>query len=389
MIVLGLISGTSVDAIDVAAADLTWHGDTILLRPLGYREHSWPEETRARLLATLPPAWTTVEEVCRLDVLAGEAFAAAAVAANAELAAGKAELVASHGQTVFHWVEDGRARGTLQIGQPACLVEATGLPVVSDFRVRDVAAGGQGAPLASTLDALWLADPSGARRAALNLGGIANITVVGAPGAPVLAFDSGPASCLLDAKATRLSGGALSCDIDGQMARAGRVREDLLARLLAEPYYAREPPKSTGRELFHTGYARAAMDGLAPVSPPDLMATLTELTAATVADACLAQNVVEVVASGGGTRNPVLLAALRRRLAPVPLATSDARGLPSDGKEAYLFALLGFLTWHQVPGVVPGATGSRVPRVLGRISPGNAPLRLPDPAPAPRRLRII
>ncbi len=389
MIVIGLISGTSIDAIDVAAAELTWRGDTILLRPLGHREHPWPAETRARLLATLPPARTSMEEVCRLDVLGGEAFAQAAVAANADFAAGRAELIASHGQTVFHWVEDGRARGTLQIGQPACLVEATGLPVVSDFRARDVAAGGQGAPLASTLDALWLADPSGTRRAALNLGGIANITVAGAPGAPVLAFDSGPASCLLDAEAIRISGGALSCDIDGHMARAGRVREDVLARLLAEPYYAREPPKSTGRELFHTGYVQAACSGLAPIADADLMATLTELTAATVAGACLAQGVAEVVASGGGIRNPALLAAVRRRLAPVQIVTSDARGLPSDGKEAYLFALLGLLTWHQVPGVVPGATGSRVVRVLGRISPGDAPLRLPDPAPAPRWLRIL
>ncbi|HJS87347.1 MAG TPA: anhydro-N-acetylmuramic acid kinase [Acetobacteraceae bacterium] len=389
MIVLGLISGTSVDAIDVAAADLARRGETILLRPLGHREHPWPAETRTRLLATLPPARTTMEEVCRLDVLVGEAFAEAAVAANADFAGREAALIASHGQTVFHWIEGGRARGTLQIGQPACLVEATGLPVVSDFRARDVAAGGQGAPLASTLDALWLADPSGARRAALNLGGIANITVVGAPGTPVLAFDSGPASCLLDAEAARISGGALSCDIDGQMARAGQVRADLLARLLAEPYYARKPPKSTGRELFHTGYAQAAMAGLAPIAQPDLMATLTELTAATVADACLAQGVVEVVASGGGIRNPALLAALCRRLAPVQLVTSDALGLPSDGKEAYLFALLGFLTWHQVPGVLPGATGSRAPCVLGRISPGNAPLRLPDPAPMPRRLSIV
>ncbi len=388
MIVLGLISGTSVDAIDVAAAELSWRGEEIVLCPLGHREHPWPAETRACLLATLPPARTTMEEACRLDVLAGEAFAAAAVAANAELATGRAELIASHGQTVFHWVEDGRARGTLQIGQPACLVEATGLPVISDFRARDVAAGGQGAPLASTLDALWLADGSGARRAALNLGGIANITVVGAPGTEVLAFDSGPASCLLDAEAMRISGGALSCDIDGRLARAGRVRGDLLARLLADPYYARTAPKSTGRELFHSGYVQAAAAGLAPIADADLMATLTELTAATVAEACLAQGVTELVASGGGIRNPALLAALRRRLAPVTLATSDARGLPSEAKEAYLFALLGFLTWHQVPGVLPGATGSRTPRVLGRISPGNRPLRLPDPAPAPRRLIV-
>ncbi len=387
MIVLGLISGTSIDAIDVAAAEFAWRGDIVALRPLGHREHPWPEATRARLLATLPPAQTSLAEICALDVLVGEAFAAAAMSANAEFAAGGAALIASHGQNLFHRVEGEKATGTLQIGQPACLVEATGLPVISDFRARDVAAGGQGAPLASTLDALWLADPSGARRAALNLGGIANLTVVGAPGAPVLAFDTGPASCLLDAEAARLSAGARSCDRDGRLALAGRVRDDLLMRLLAEPYYARPAPKSTGRELFHTDYAREAMAGLS-VSDADLMATLTELTAATAADACRAHRVVEVIASGGGIRNPALLAALRRRLAPIPLATSDTRGLPSDGKEAYLFALLGFLTWHSIPGVLPGATGSRAARVLGRISPGNAPLRLPKPAAPPRRLII-
>ncbi len=388
MIVVGLISGTSVDAIDVAAADLAWRGDTIVLRPLGFREHPWPAGLRARLLATLPPARTSAGELCALDVLAGEAFGAAARAAVRELASGRADLIASHGQTVFHWIEAGQARGTLQIGQPACIVEATGLPVVSDLRARDIAAGGQGAPLASTLDALWLADPAGRRRAALNLGGIANITVVGAPGAPILAFDTGPANCLLDAAAARLTGGRQGSDTDGEMARAGQVRADLLARLRSEPYYARPAPKSTGRELFHTGYVEAMLAGLPAADGPDLMATLTELTAMTVADACRAHGVGEVVASGGGVRNPALLAALRRRLAPVPVATSDERGLPSGGKEACLLALLGFLTWHQVPGVLPGATGSRAPRVLGRISPGDTAIRLPEPGPVPRGLVI-
>ncbi len=388
MIVIGLISGTSLDAIDAAAADLSWRGTEIILRPLGHAEHPWPAALRARLLAALPPAATTMAEVCALDVLVGEAFAAAARTALRDLADAQAELIASHGQTLFHWVENGRARGTLQLGQPACIVEATGLPVVSDMRARDIAAGGQGAPLASTLDALWLASTDGARRAALNLGGIANITVVGAPGETVLAYDTGPANCLLDVEAARLTGGAQRSDIDGRLARAGHVRPDLLERLLAEPYYAQPAPKSTGRELFHTGYVADMLAGLPAVDGADLMATLTELTAATVADACARHAVAEVVASGGGVRNPALVDALRRRLAPARLATSDERGLPADGKEAYLMALLGFLTWHGIAGVVPGATGSAVPRVLGRISPGDAPLRLPDPVHAARSLVI-
>ena len=372
------MSGTSVDAIDIAVADLTWRGPDIVLRPLHHAEHPWPEATRARLLAALPPRAVTMAELCALDVLVGEAFGAVAATAAG------VDLIASHGQTVFHWIEDGRARGTLQIGQPACIVEATGLPVISDFRARDVAAGGQGAPLAGTLDALWLAGDT--PRAALNLGGIANVTIV-APGG-VLAFDTGPASCLMDLHAARITQGAQAADIDGRIARSGRVRPDILARLLADPYYARPAPKSTGREYFDLDYVTRRTAGLPPAGDADLMATLAELTAASVAEACAAHGVTEVVASGGGVRNPALMDALRRRLGAATLITSAARGLPEDGKEAYLFALLGFLTWHGVPGVAPGVTGARVPRVLGRISPGNAPLVMPPPHPAPRALII-
>jgi anhydro-N-acetylmuramic acid kinase len=377
VIVAGLISGTSMDALDVAVADLTLTDDAITLRPLGAQEHPWAADLRARLLALLPPATTTAGEICDLDQAVGQTAAAAVGVALARFADGRGDLVASHGQTVFHRVVDGHARGTLQLGQPAWIVEATGLPVVSDLRARDIAAGGEGAPLASTLDALWLA--GGPPRAALNLGGIANVTVVRE--GSLLAFDTGPASCLLDAAAQRFTGEP--CDRDGRLASAGRVDEGLLARLLAEPYYAKAPPKSTGRELFTTDYVHAP-----DVPVADLMATLTELTAVTVADACGPYGLAEVVASGGGVRNPALVAALRRRLAPTPLVTADERGLPADAKEAYLVALLGFLTWHQLPGVVPGGTGSAVPRVLGRLSPGNTPLRLPAPAPPPRRLVV-
>ena len=372
------MSGTSVDAIDLAVADLTWRGDAIVLRPLHHAEHPWPADTRRRLLAALPPHPVSMAEICALDVLVGEAFATVAATATG------ADLIATHGQTVFHWIEAGRARGTLQIGQPACIVEATGLPVISDFRARDVAAGGQGAPLAGTLDALWLAGDT--PRAALNLGGIANVTIV-APGA-VLAFDTGPASCLMDLHAARITQGAQAADIDGRIARAGRVRPDLLQRLLADPYYARPAPKSTGREYFDIGYVARLTAGLPPAEDADLMATLAELTAATIADACRVHGVTEVVASGGGVRNPALMGALRRRLGGATLITSAARGLPEDGKEAYLFALLGFLTWHGVPGVAPGVTGASVPRVLGRISHGNAPLVMPPPHAPPRALVI-
>jgi anhydro-N-acetylmuramic acid kinase len=387
MIVIGMISGTSMDAIDVAAARFEWHGETLTLRPLGHQEMTWPDETKRRLLAALPPAPVTMAEVCALDVLVGEAFAGAALAGVRDLAGGRADLVSSHGQNVYHLIENGRARGTLQLGQPAIIAEATGLPVVSDLRARDVAAGGQGAPLASTLDALWLAGGDGPR-AALNLGGIANITVVHGAGEPVLAFDTGPASCLLDIEAARMTGGTQHCDLDGRLALAGRVRDDLLARLLAESYYGRPAPKSTGRELFDTNYVARRLDGLPAVTGLDLMATLTELTARTVADACVRHGATEVVASGGGVRNPALMAALARRLGSIRLVTAEERGLPSDAKEAYLFALLGFLSWHGLSGTTAGATGARGPRILGRISPGASALLLPSPHAPPTRLVI-
>ena len=386
MIVIGMISGTSVDAIDVAAARFAAEGDTLAMTKLGHRELPWPAGTKRRILAALPPAPVSMGEVCALDALIGEAFAEAAARAVREFGL-QADLIASHGQTVFHLIEGGRARATLQLGQPAIIAEATGLPVISDFRARDIAAGGQGAPLASTLDALWLAGEGGPR-AALNLGGIANVTVVGGPGEPVLAFDTGPANCLLDMEAARLSGGALGFDAGGRLASAGTVREDVLGRLLAEPYYGRPAPKSTGRELYDTFYVARRLEGLPPVSGPDLMATLTELTARTVADACRTHGAREVVASGGGVRNPALMQALRRALDPAPLITAEARGLPSDGKEAYLFALLGFLSWHGLPGTVPGATGARDGRILGRVSPGNRPLRMERLAATPVRLVI-
>ena len=383
---IGLISGTSLDAIDVCAADLTLEDETITLRPLGHDERRWPDALRHRLLAALPPAAVTLGEVCRLDTEIGQAFGEAAAWAIERFAGGRADLVASHGQTVFHWVEGERAQGTLQLGQPAFIAERTGLPVIADFRVADIAAGGQGAPLASTLDALWLASTDGTRRAALNLGGIANVTVVGRYGEPVTAFDTGPANCLMDLEAARQSGGTLASDEEGRIARRGSVRADLLQRLLAEPFYALPPPKSTGRELFDGGYLARHLSGLPFVHDEDRMATLVELTAATVADACRRAGVAAVVASGGGVRNPALMAALARRLGPIELRTADALGLPSGGKEAYLFALLGFLSWHGLPGTVEGATGAVASRILGRLSPGPGPLRLPEPTRAPVRL---
>jgi anhydro-N-acetylmuramic acid kinase len=399
--VVGLMSGTSHDAVDAAACELRLAGDTLTLTPLGHLSVPYPAALRSDLVAALPPARTTLETVCRLDTGIGQAFADVAARAVAELCAGRADLVVSHGQTVFHWAPDGGGvLGTLQIGEAAWIAEAIGLSVVSGLRTRDVAAGGQGAPLVGLFDALWLAGRPGSP-VALNLGGIANVTVL-APTPPVVepappvvepvethTFDTGPACALLDAATRHVTNGRLAFDADGALATRGQVLPNLLARLLDEPYYARPTPKSTGKELFHLDYLLARL-GPTPPTPEDLLATLVALTARTVADA-VRRTATEVVASGGGTRNPVLMAALRAELPGVTVRTSDELGVPSQAKEALAFAVLGWHTWYGLPGVLPGATGARRPSVLGSVTAGTDGRYPPGRAAAvgrPGRLEI-
>jgi anhydro-N-acetylmuramic acid kinase len=369
MRIVGMISGTSMDGIDVAAADLRFVDDAIELRPLGAASREYSAELRDRLGAVLPPAPTSAEEVCQLDALVGQAFAAAATYAVEELGDGMVDLIVSHGQTIFHWVDaDGRARGTLQVGQPAWIAEATGVPVVADLRSRDIAAGGHGAPLASTLDALLLAG-SEQTAGALNLGGIANITVIAA-GSPPIAFDIGPANALIDAAVSRATGGVEAFDRDGVRARRGRVHDDLLERLLAEPYYRQAPPKSTGKELFHAAYLDDHVSAIGIIDADDVVATVTALTAITVAIACRERDVRRLAVSGGGVDNPALMERLGAELPAVSITRFDEYGIPSTAKEAYLFALIGFLTVHQLSGSVATATGASGPAVLGCLLPG-------------------
>ncbi|MGW0230140.1 anhydro-N-acetylmuramic acid kinase [Actinopolymorpha singaporensis] len=387
--VVGLMSGTSYDGIDVAAADLAFDGSEIVLHPLGALGYPMDPGIRELVGAALPPAQTSMADVCRLDTVLGQAFGEAAARGAEELADGRADLVVSHGQTLFHWIDDGRARGTLQLGQPAWIAERTGLPVVSDLRSRDITRGGQGAPLVSILDVLLL-PPGPTARAALNLGGIANLTLV-RPDGDVLAYDLGPANALVDLACRRYFGRPY--DVDGEIAASGSVSEKLLAALLDEPYFRRSPPKSTGKELFHGGYLDAALLGVPDLAPDDIVATVTELTARLVATECGTHRVGELIVSGGGVRNGWLMRRIRELAragdAAVRIRPIDDLGLPSDGKEAYAFALLGFLTFHGVTGTVPACTGADTATVLGSITPGHSPLRLPEPpGVVPTRLRI-
>lgn len=389
MIVVGLLSGTSADGIDAAAADLALDGDGLRLRPLGAHTTPLPSAAHRALEALLPPNQADARAFCVLDTLLGHAFAEAAARADAELCGGRAALFASHGQTVYHWVEEGVCRGTLQLGQPAWIAESTGRPVVADLRARDVAAGGHGAPLAAVLDRLLLAGDTG-RRAAVNLGGIANLSIV-VDGTLQAAFDIGPGNVLIDA-AARLADGA-PCDRDGAGAARGRPHPPLLEALLADPYYALETPKSTGRERFNAAYLQrhvdAAARGSTTLSGDDLLATVTELTAHIVAEALRRAAVEEVVVSGGGARNPTLLGRLGALLPTCQVTPIDRRGLPADSKEAYLFAVLGFLAVCGVPGSEPAATGAAHPSVLGTLVPPHARFpELPPHPQAPRRLIV-
>lgn len=378
MRVLGMISGTSHDGIDVAIVNFTDigdGGDAVSARIEYTASTPYAPELRARLLQALPPAAVGFDVACELDTAIGQAFADAAADAvqqhSAARAASAVDLICSHGQTVFHWVEAGRALGTLQLGQPAWIAEKTQLAVVSNVRAADVAAGGQGAPLVPILDQILLAPyvANGGRAAALNLGGIANVTVCAADSDPI-AWDIGPANALIDAVVTDSSATSETFDRDGALAASGEVDTALLEAFLDEPYYALPAPKSSGKELYHLEYVRStcADAGVEP-SFVDLVATLTELTARTVADAIRDADVTVLIVSGGGVRNPTLLNRIIELLPQVDVRPSDDLGVASDDKEAVAFALIGWATAHGLPANVPSCTGARGPRVLGSVTP--------------------
>ncbi|MBQ3359553.1 MAG: anhydro-N-acetylmuramic acid kinase [Microbacterium sp.] len=382
MRVLGLLSGTSHDGIDVVVVDFAEHDGAVRGTVLHEDSVPYAPDLRARLVAALPPAQTTLAEVCELDTLIGQAFAD--VAASAAASVGGVDAVCTHGQTVYHWVEGDHARGTLQIGQPAWIAEAVGAPVVSDVRIRDITAGGHGAPLVSFLDELLLRG-RGEVAAALNLGGIANMTVV-ADGR-VSAYDIGPANALVDAVVVDRGLNDKGYDEDAAIARAGTIDEALLADLLAEPYYALSAPKSTGKEHFHLDYVRAHV-AEREISDADLVRTLTELTVRTVAQDVAAAGIRFLAVSGGGCHNPVILDGLRSALPGVDVVLADELGASVDSKEAILFALIGWCTMHGVAAIVPGGTGARAPRILGTITPGEGPLRMPEPVDAVTSLTL-
>jgi anhydro-N-acetylmuramic acid kinase len=386
--VLGCMSGTSVDGIDVACVELELDGDELRCVYRGLLSVPFPAKLRERIVAALPPGLPGAGELCRLHAELGDAYAEAFRAAASQLAGGEADLAVLHGQTFYHWVDEtGRALGTLQLGNASAVAERVGLPVISDLRSRDMAAGGQGAPLVSMFDLLLLSGRTGPS-AAVNLGGIANITVVDA-GRVLTGYDVGPAGALMD-PAAGWATGTRAFDAGGAIAATGAVSEPLLALLKAEPYYRLSPPRSTGRELFNASYLTGMLSRIHPrPAAPDVLATVTRLLVDLLAQAAARHGLAELILSGGGSANATTVRWLREAAPGVRVLSSDDLGLPARAKEAVAFAVLGFLTWHGLPGSVTAATGAQHPCILGSIQPGAGPLLLPAPAPrGPRYLRL-
>ncbi|MEO7050296.1 MAG: anhydro-N-acetylmuramic acid kinase [Rhodanobacter sp.] len=359
---IGLISGTSADGID--AALVRFRDD--LPQTLARHNHPWPPLLRERMLAMAQGAAALdLDDWGRLDVEIGYQFADAArrLLALSGTAASAVRAIGSHGQTLRHR-PGGDYPFTLQLGDPSVIAERCGIDVVADFRRADVAAGGQGAPLLPALHAMLLRAP-GRARAVLNLGGIANITVLAADGG-VRGFDTGPANGLLDAWCQRHCGEPF--DRDGIFAASGQILPGLLETLLGDPYFALPPPKSTGREYFHLGWL-AGIVPLAALKPADVQATLLELTAQSVAHAVTryAPDTRDVLVCGGGVHNPRLMQRLAELLAPRHLSSTAEHGVDPDFLEATAFAWLARQRLLKLPGNLPAVTGARGPRVLGAI----------------------
>ena len=387
MIVAGVMSGTSADGVDVALCRIApGTTDSPRIKFLGLSSFPYPKAVRAELLRIMGGAPTTAADMSRLNWRLGQIYAQC-VEKTATKFAAKIALVGLHGQTIHHETTPTRhlgsvVRSTWQIGEAAVVAVRLRCPVVSDFRPADLAAGGQGAPLVPMLD--WCAFRSPTKsRVLLNLGGIANLTVLPAACKPeqILAFDTGPANMVIDALMQTRFG--KSFDLNGTTASRGKVDSDVLAKLMRNPYFSAPPPKSCGREQFGAAFAEHVRSLCARrgANNPDIIATATALTIASVLDAyqrfCIDHlklhapgRPIELIAAGGGTRNRTIMNGLRAGLAEsgVNLLLADKLGIPSQAKEGVAFALLAWLTWHGLPSNIPSATGATRPVVLGKVS---------------------
>ena len=392
MRVVGIMSGTSVDGIDVAVAEIQGHPRlaTLTIEQFAFMTVPWEQTVRQNIFALFEQAMPA-SAFCRANFVLADAFATAVhqVLDCVNIPISSIDLIGSHGQTIWHDVTHGQVSSTLQLGDPSVIAVRTGITTIGNFRVADVAAGGQGAPLVSTFD--WyrlrpdnkLNGVEGGWRAVQNIGGIGNVTFLppqNNASAP-LAFDTGPGNVLIDWAAQQATNGQLNYDHNGLLAQQGQISSELYDRWIALPYFQQLPPKTTGRELFSrrlaTQWGSEAVT--AGISAVDFVATVTEVTAASIADAYARfapGPVAQVVMGGGGAHNPYL----RQRLAfqlqqqlgrPVELCTHATLGIDDKAKEALAFALLAYLTIHGWVGNVPACTGAQHRQILGQIAPGN------------------
>lgn len=396
MKVVGLMSGTSGDGVDAALVEIGRRNSDPLVKMIAYHSLAYPRSLQQRILAASVSG--TVSEICHLNVLLGEWFANAAlgVIRAAKLNPNQVDLIGSHGQTVHHLPHGVRATGvgtvrsTLQIAEPAVIVERTGVTTVADFRPRDMAAGGQGAPLTPGVHALLFRHPRRARLV-VNLGGISNVTYlpkgVGVEG--ILAFDTGPANMVLDGLMSRKTNARLSMDREGRLASRGQVDGRLLAKLLAHPYLSQVPPKSTGREAFGVTMLDnlLSMQQAKALSLEDLLATCSRWTAEAVGTArrWLRGRVDDVIVGGGGVRNHAVMTHLTDVFAPVPVTTFESHGWNSKALEAVAFAVLAYQTAMDQCGNVPTVTGAAHPVLLGSIVPSRPGWRSRLPLPPKRK----
>jgi anhydro-N-acetylmuramic acid kinase len=380
VLIIGLMSGTSLDGIDAALVELDGGIDDLSWRLRGFLELPYSPEQRHAIHDGIVNGGAA--SLCRLHADLGEWFADAVLrlCRGEDVATEAITVIGSHGQTIWHEPPlHGRRGATLQLGCAATIAERTGIQVVSDFRTRDVAAAGEGAPLVPWVDRLLFAHAT-RRRVLQNIGGMANLTWLPPRGSSVaaLAFDTGPGNALMDAAIELATDGQHTYDRDGTFADEGRLDEDLLAELLAHPFLGREPPKSTGREVFGRQFVQTLADRMRPEGSEawaSLVCTLTELTARSITDALerwvLPKGVDEVIVTGGGALNPSLVRRIRSRLSVPVIADAAALGIEPAAKEAVAFAVLAWAHLFNVPGNVPEATGAAGPRVLGSLTPGS------------------
>ena len=386
--VIGLMSGTSVDGIDAALTEIDGHGGSATVRLVDFRTYPFPPEMRSRIFRLFDPASARIDQICNLDFLLGELFAAAVIHLLEEIGMKPEEIdiVGSAGQTIWHdpqpvreaatveWMDGPlETKSTFAIGQSAVIAERTGIVTVGDMRVRDVAAGGHGAPLIAYADWVLLRHPQKGR-CIQNIGGIGNVTYLPADGGieDVIAFDTGPGNMVIDALTDVATGGRQKFDRDGTIAAKGKVIDSILTGWMHDPYFRKAPPKTTGREQFGVQFARRAMTEAQGVPIEDLIATATALTAQSIAASYFEfirprGPIDEIVVGGGGAENITMMKMLGRLLAPTPLLRHEDLGIDSKAKEAIAMAVIANDSVMGMNTNVSGATGGH-PTVLGKIN---------------------